>query len=57
MNRSENIFEDELAKVKIIIEIEEKTDGGTPTSDKVFEQAKHCMRGLGYDVNCVVGEK
>lgn len=56
-NTSENMWEDELARVKITIEVEEITDGGEPKWDKVLTQAKHCINGLGYDVELGLGEQ
>jgi len=55
MNKSENVWEDRNTKVKITIEITEKTDISTLQSDDILKQAEYGIRALGYDIN--VGEK
>ena len=50
MNSSENTWEDEMTKVKVTIEVTEKTDGAEPTWDNILKQAEYCVKGLGYDM-------
>lgn len=51
MNVSENVWEDEMTKVKITIEVTENTDGGDTTWEDILKQAEYCIKGLGYEMS------
>lgn len=51
MNVSENVWEDEMTKVKVTIEVTENTDGAEPTWDDILKQAEYCIKGLGLEMD------
>ena len=59
MNKSETIWEDENKSIKIIIEVDSKTECDCTTAYDILKQAEYCIKGLGYDDDAlhVEGEK